>query len=152
MAWQVLISLAWLAVLTTWAARSDIFHRRLPTRVVWIALGFMAAALSFGIWPWSRLWWAVGTWAVYDGSATLFPGTLGYGDVKWAAVTMAFLGPVGLVVLGFGHVGTIIWGTVRWAEAERPRAISWAQSTGPWLPGAAVGVAAVAWLMVSRTI
>jgi len=132
MAWGVLTALT--AVAAAWDARARI----IPNPLSWIALGFGAAMLLTRQWGWGHLAWAAGTWTVYDAAATRQPGSLGYGDVKWATVIMGFLGTTGFPVLLAGHLGAVVWATVAWWRQGRPG--PWREAAGPWAPGAFVGV------------
>lgn len=124
--------------LTTIAAVTDVWRRRIPNALTWLAAGMGLAWWATGYWRWPHLAWAAGAWCVYDGIATLRPGSLGYGDVKWATVILGFLGPLGLLVVACGHLGILIWGTICWWR--QGRTTPWRTMTGPWAPGAWVGL------------
>lgn len=126
--------------LTTAVAWTDLRWHVIPNGFV--VAGLVNAGLSL-LWThaWWHLAWAGGTWLVYEAWLAAYPGTLGWGDVKWAAVTMATLGPAGLLVLWAGHLGALLWGTVRWCwRRGRRRPASWRGQQIPWAPGAWVGL------------
>lgn len=127
-----------LTVLTGIAAWTDVRSRLIPNALSWIAVGWGGALLVFHGLPWTHVLWAGGTWIVYDLSATWRPGSVGYGDVKWASVIMGFLGGAGLLVLAMGHLGVFVGGTWDWCRHRRHT--RWRDSQGPWAPGALAGM------------
>jgi Flp pilus assembly protein protease CpaA len=132
--------LAWCWALTTVAAWTDLRARIIPNALVFVGLGGALLAMVLGRLPWEHLLWAAGTWAAYELWQWRWPGTLGWGDVKWATVIMACLGGVGLFVLGMGHLGVTVGGTVRWGwHRLRRQPVPWRGQALPWAPGVWVG-------------
>ncbi len=127
-----------LTVLTGFAAVIDGQRRIIPNALSWIALGIGSAFLWTHVWPWTHLVWAGATWGVYDLSATYRPGSVDYGDVKWATVIMGFLGGWGFLVLACAHLGVVLWGSWVWLR-DRPKT-PWYHMPGPWAPGALGGL------------
>lgn len=118
---------------------TDLRKRIIPNAVGWIALGIGLAWMLNGTLSWWHLAWAGGTWIVYDLQASLRPGSLAYGDVKWATAIMGFLGVPGLAILFVAHVTTMVWGTVKWLAQHRTA--PWRTIGGmPWAPGTWLGI------------
>lgn len=134
--------------LTTAAAVSDLVNRTIPNTLVKAGAVGTLFAMVLGEVSWWHVAWAVGIWGGYELRMRWFPGTLGWGDVKWATVTVAVLGPLGLCVVLVGHAGVYVWGTVRWLWRKRRE--PWRGQSGPWAPGAWVGL--TAWLTVAWTM
>lgn len=141
--------------LTTAIAWTDLRRQVIPNGFV--LAGVANAGLNL-LWThaWWHLAWAGGTWLAYEGWLAGFPGTLGWGDVKWATVTMLTLGSTGLTVVLAGHLGAVLWGTVRWGWRRGCRGLQepWRGQPIPWAPGAWVGLTGVlvifVWMVMAR--
>lgn len=124
--------------LITIAAITDLRWRVIPNALFIGGIGSAVLAMLWGRISWWHLAWAAGTWAAYEIRMWLSPDRLGWGDVKLATVTTALLGGTGLFVIGMGHLGVYVWGTMRWLRNRRQT--SWKGQAGPWAPGAWTGL------------
>lgn len=127
-----------LMLLTGMAGWIDGRHEIIPNGLSLVATVLGLWLMAMGVVPWSGLIWAIVIWVFYEIEQWLTPGRLGWGDVKWAAITMGYLGGPGILVIAAGHLGSALWGTGRWIRSER--GTCWATVPGPWAPGAAVGL------------
>lgn len=123
-------------------------QRIIPNTLSGIALGFGLAMWLTHHWGPGHWAWAGRTWLAYDLAATLQPGSVGYGDVKWATVIMGFLEGTGLLVLACAHLGVMLWATLAWWRQGRPG--PWRAAQGPWAPGALGGVLLWGWMGLLR--
>lgn len=119
--------------LTTAVAVTDWRGHIIPNELFLVGLANGAAGIAIGH-AWWHIAWAVGGWIVFEGWMALFPGQLGWGDVKWSAVALITLGSTGLAVVLCGLVGTYLWGWGRWLwrrwhqirEPRRGHPLPWA--------------------------
>lgn len=133
----LLLEILW--ILATIVAVTDLRARIIPNAVAWLALGLGIAWMTTGVLSWWHLAWAVGTWIAYDLQVSLKPGSMAFGDVKWAAIIMGVLGAPGLAVLLTAHLTTMVWGTITWLRHHRT--VPWRTIGGmPWAPGTWIGV------------
>ncbi len=134
----MLVIWAPLTLLTSLAAWIDARREVIPN-----TLSLVAASIGIGLLlghqiAWTALLWAGGMWLVYEFGNWVQPDRVGWGDAKWSAITMGYLGGLGLLVIAAGFCGSVIWGTVRWWKAGR--SARWQTYGGPWAPGAWVGL------------
>ncbi|WP_241976620.1 MULTISPECIES: A24 family peptidase [unclassified Cryobacterium] len=140
----------YLAAVSVTLALIDFDTHTLPNRIVLpsylVGLGLLGGAAVAGGDPSALLRGIVGLailWAIYLGLALIYPGGMGFGDVKLAGVLGLFLGYLGwgeLIVGGFAAFllgGIFGLGLVLTKRASRKSAIPF----GPWmLVGAWVGI------------
>ena len=143
------LPLGLLLLLTTGAAYTDARREEIPNRLSLTATVIGLIAIGLGWLPWTALAWAAATWLLYELDLWLAPQSVGWGDVKWAAITMGYLGGAGLLVLAAGHAGSVLWGTIRWWRSGRRR--PWRTMGAPWAPGAWVGLMLLTSLKVWST-
>ncbi len=125
--------------LTTVVSITDLRARIIPNIIVGVVLGLAVLGMVAGLLSWWHLAWAAGTWIAYDLQFSLRPGSVAYGDVKWAATIMAVLGLPGLLVLFVAHLTMMVWGTAKWLAQHRT--VRWSSISGmPWAPGTWFGV------------
>lgn len=123
--------------LTGIVAVTDWRGQVIPNRWSGLGAGLVLMGILTGALPATRLLWGMGTWGAYELSLWWQPGSVGWGDVKWASFLMALFGGLGLLMVGAGHAGSLLWGTCQWAREGRHR--PWRQYGGPWAPGAFAG-------------
>lgn len=117
---------------TAGAALWDLRTRTIPNwwwllGAAWIVTGFI-----LGWWPWSRLWWMLGTAVLWEVANALEPGSFGYGDVKWSLLVVAAMGFGGAALIA---VTQCVWlpivGTALWLARHRTR--PWRKQAVPWV-------------------
>lgn len=127
-----------LTILTSVAAWVDVQREVIPN-----TLSLVAASIGIGLvlghqLAWTALLWAGSIWALFEIGMWSQPDKVGWGDAKWSAITMGYLGGLGLPVIAAGFFGSFLWGTVRWWKSGR--VARWGTFGGPWAPGAWVGL------------
>lgn len=132
------LQVAPLVIFTAIAAEEDIRRREIPNPLSALGALWGMGLMVMHVLPWFRLLWAAGIWGLYELGLALQPGSVGWGDVKWASIVMGWLGAPGLVVLAWGHLGSTLWGTADWWRHGRQT--PWSRSAGPWAPGALLGL------------
>lgn len=134
----MLVIWAPLTILTSIAAWVDAQREVIPNALSWAATG-IGIGLILGHWlAWTAILWSGGIWLLFELGHWIEPGRVGWGDAKWSAITMGYLGGLGLLVIAAGFFGSFLWGTARWWKSGR--AARWQTYGGPWAPGAWAGL------------
>ncbi|WP_084103669.1 A24 family peptidase [Demequina sp. NBRC 110056] len=145
------VAYAYLAALGVALTSIDLSVHRLPNALVLPAYGVLAvlfAAQSFitgDWWPFARaVIGGAALFALYFGAAIVYPGGMGFGDVKLAGVIGAALGWLGWGPLVVGAFSAFLLGAIAGVViiATKKSGRRTRIPFGPWMiAGAAVGVA-----------
>jgi hypothetical protein len=125
------IALGGFWILTFGAAVWDWRTRTVPNwwwglGAAWVLLGFLV-----GWWPWSHLWWVLGTALLWEFANAMRPGEFGYGDVKWSLLVMATMAFGGAALIALTQcvllplVGTGFWLARHCTTPWRKQAVPW---------------------------